>query len=97
VGIFKGLMMRVREKRLKRAWKFVDREMEQMEREWRRCFVLWSMRQLSERERQVIRRLYWDEWTETEIAQEMEISQPMISKIKQQALRKLKDLLSGLL
>lgn len=55
------------------------------------------MRQLSERERQVIRRLYWDEWTETEIAQEMEISQPMISKIKQQALRKLKDLLSGLL
>jgi RNA polymerase sigma factor (sigma-70 family) len=72
-------------------------EMEQMEREWRRCFVLWSMRQLSERERQVIRRLYWDEWTETEIAQEMEISQPMISKIKQQALRKLKDLLSGLL
>ncbi|MFZ8854185.1 MAG: sigma-70 family RNA polymerase sigma factor [Armatimonadota bacterium] len=55
------------------------------------------MRQLSERERQVVKQLYWDEWTEAEIAHELGISQQAVSKIKQKAIQKLKELLKGLL
>jgi RNA polymerase sigma factor (sigma-70 family) len=40
------------------------------------------MRQLSERERQVVKQLYWDERTEAEIAHELGISQQAVSKIK---------------
>jgi len=51
---------------------------------------------LNERERQVIKRLYWDERTEAEIAHELCISQQAVSKIKRKAIQKLRDLLKGL-
>jgi len=74
---------------------------EGLEREWRRyliCYLIrWALERLSEREQQVIKRLYWDEWTEAEIAQEMGISQQAVSKIKQRAIQKLRELLKGLL
>jgi RNA polymerase sigma factor (sigma-70 family) len=55
------------------------------------------MRQLSERERQVVKQLYWDERTEAEIAHELGISQQAVSKIKRKAIQKLRELLEGLL
>jgi len=56
-----------------------------------------ALSQLSERERFVIEQLFWDGWTEAEIAQELGISQQMVSKIKGKALRKLREMLNGLL
>ena len=69
---------------------------EGLEGEWRRYLIWWAMRQLSEQERQVLERLYGDGYTEEEIAQELGISQPVVSKVKRRALQKLKKLLSGL-
>jgi RNA polymerase sigma factor (sigma-70 family) len=68
-----------------------------LEQEWRRCLIFWALERLSERERQVINRLYWDEWTEAEIAHELGISQQAVSKIKRKAIQKLRELLEGLL
>jgi len=45
----------------------------------------------------VLLKFYWEGWTEEEIAQELGISQQAVSKVKQRALQKLKELLSGLL
>jgi len=70
---------------------------EGLEREWRRCLICWALERLSERERQVINRLYWDGRTESEIAHELGISQQAVSKIKQKAIQKLRELLKGLL
>ncbi len=70
---------------------------EGLEREWKRHLICWALERLSERERQVIRGLYWDERTEAEIAHELGISQQAISKIKQKALQRLKEWLEGLL
>jgi RNA polymerase sigma factor (sigma-70 family) len=69
---------------------------EGLEQEWRRCLIFWALERLSERERQVINRLYWDEWTEAEIAHELGISQQAVSKIKRKAIQKLRELLEGL-
>jgi RNA polymerase sigma factor (sigma-70 family) len=70
---------------------------EGLEREWRRCLICWALERLSERERQVMKRLYWDERTEAEIAHELGISQQAVSKIKRKAIQKLRELLEGLL
>jgi len=59
--------------------------------------IHWALERLSERERQVIKQLYWDEKTEAEIAHELGISQQAISKTKQKAIQKLKEWLKGLL
>jgi len=56
-----------------------------------------ALSQLSERERFVIEQLFWDGWTEAEIAQELGISQQMVSKIKGKTLRKLREILKELL
>jgi RNA polymerase sigma factor (sigma-70 family) len=69
---------------------------EGLEQEWRRYLIFWSLERLSERERQVMKRLYWDEWTEAEIAHELGISQQAVSKIKRKAIQKLRKLLEGL-
>ncbi|MFA0746298.1 sigma-70 family RNA polymerase sigma factor [Fervidibacter sp.] len=68
-----------------------------LEQEWRRYLIFWALERLSERERQVINRLYWDGRTEAEIAHELGISQQAVSKIKQKAIQKLRELLKGLL
>jgi RNA polymerase sigma factor (sigma-70 family) len=68
-----------------------------LEQEWRRCLIFWALERLSERERQVINRLYWDGHTEAEIAHELGISQQAVSKIKRKAIQKLRELLEGLL
>jgi RNA polymerase sigma factor (sigma-70 family) len=70
---------------------------EGLEREWRRYLIFWALERLSERERQVMKRLYRDEWTEAEIAHELGISQQAVSKIKRKAIQKLRELLEGLL
>jgi RNA polymerase sigma factor (sigma-70 family) len=70
---------------------------EGLEREWRRYLIFWALERLSERERQVINRLYWDGRTEAEIAHELGISQQAVSKIKRKAIQKLRELLEGLL
>jgi RNA polymerase sigma factor (sigma-70 family) len=70
---------------------------EGLEREWRRYLICWALERLSERERQVINRLYWDGRTEAEIAHELGISRQAVSKIKQKAIQKLRKLLKGLL
>jgi len=70
---------------------------EGLEREWRRYLIHWTLERLSERERQVIKQLYWDEKTEAEIAHELGISQQAVSKTKQKAIQKLKEWLKGLL
>jgi RNA polymerase sigma factor (sigma-70 family) len=70
---------------------------EGLEQEWRRCLIFWALERLSERERQVINRLYWDGRTEAEIAHELGISQQAVSKIKRKAIQKLRELLEGLL
>jgi RNA polymerase sigma factor (sigma-70 family) len=70
---------------------------EGLEREWRRYLIFWALERLSERERQVMKRLYWDERTEAEIAHELGISQQAVSKIKRKAIQKLRKLLEGLL
>jgi len=69
---------------------------EGLEREWRRYLIFWALERLSERERQVLERLYWDGYTEEEIAHELGISQQAISKIKRKALQRLKEWLEGL-
>jgi RNA polymerase sigma factor (sigma-70 family) len=70
---------------------------EGLEREWRRYLIFWALERLSERERQVVKQLYWDERTEAEIAHELGISQQAVSKIKRKAIQKLRELLEGLL
>lgn len=70
---------------------------EGLEQEWRRYLIFWALERLSERERQVINRLYWDGRTEAEIAHELGISQQAVSKIKRKAIQKLRELLEGLL
>jgi RNA polymerase sigma factor (sigma-70 family) len=70
---------------------------EGLEREWRRYLIFWALERLSERERQVMKRLYWDGRTEAEIAHELGISQQAVSKIKRKAIQKLRELLEGLL
>jgi RNA polymerase sigma factor (sigma-70 family) len=70
---------------------------EGLEREWRRYLIFWALERLSERERQVMKRLYWDGRTEVEIAHELGISQQAVSKIKRKAIQKLRELLEGLL
>ena len=75
----------------------VRMEGEGEKQEWRRFWVRWGMEKLGERERWVLLKFYWEGWTEEEIAQELGISQQAVSKVKQRALQKLKELLSGLL
>jgi RNA polymerase sigma factor (sigma-70 family) len=70
---------------------------ESLEQEWRRYLICWALERLSERERQVVKQLYWDGRTEAEIAHELGISQQAVSKIKQKAIQKLRELLEGLL
>jgi RNA polymerase sigma factor (sigma-70 family) len=70
---------------------------EGLEREWRRYLIFWALERLSERERQVLERLYWDGYTEAEVAKELGISQQAVSKIKRKAIQKLRELLEGLL
>ena len=70
---------------------------EGLEQEWRRYLIFWALERLSERERQVMKRLYWDGRTEAEIAHELGISQQAVSKIKRKAIQKLRELLEGLL
>jgi RNA polymerase sigma factor (sigma-70 family) len=41
--------------------------------------------------------LYWDGYTEAEVAKELGISQQAVSKIKRKAIQKLRELLEGLL
>jgi RNA polymerase sigma factor (sigma-70 family) len=69
---------------------------EGLEQEWRRCLIFWALERLSERERQVLERLYWDGYTEAEVAKELGISQQAVSKIKRKAIQKLRKLLEGL-
>jgi len=54
------------------------------------------MERLGERERWVLLKVYWEGWTEEEIAQELGISQQAVNKIKQKALQKLREWLKGL-
>ncbi|MFZ8854188.1 MAG: sigma-70 family RNA polymerase sigma factor, partial [Armatimonadota bacterium] len=68
-----------------------------LEQEWRRYLICWALERLSERERQVLERLYWDGYTEAEVAKELVISQQAVSKIKRKAIQKLRELLEGLL
>jgi RNA polymerase sigma factor (sigma-70 family) len=70
---------------------------EGLEQEWRRYLIFWALERLSERERQVLERLYWDGYTEAEVAKELGISQQAVSKIKRKAIQKLRELLEGLL
>ncbi len=69
--------------------------LQQEEREWLHALVRWAVSQLGAREREVIKRLFWDGWTEAEIAHALGISQQMVSKIRKKALQRLKELLSG--
>lgn len=55
--------------------------------------IRYALSQLSERERLVIERVFWDGRGEREVARELGISQQMVSKIKKQALKKLRGLL----
>ncbi|MDW8028187.1 MAG: sigma-70 family RNA polymerase sigma factor [Armatimonadota bacterium] len=75
-------------------WEFALLSQEQEEKAFRETLLRWALSQLSQKERLVIERLYWDGWTEAEIAQGLGISQQAVSKIKGQALKKLKELLS---
>lgn len=70
--------------------------MEGEKQEWRRFWVRWGMERLGERERWVLLKVYWEGWTEEEIAQELGISQQAVNKIKQKALQKLREWLKGL-
>ena len=65
--------------------------------ERRRFWVHWGMERLGKRERWVLLKLYWEGWTEGEIAQELGISQQAVNKIKQEAIQKLREWLKGLL
>ncbi len=76
-------------------WEFALLTLQQEEREWQHAFVRWAVSQLGARERWVIERLFWDGWTEAEIARALSISQQMVSKIRKRALQRLKELLAG--
>ncbi|MGQ9462586.1 MAG: sigma-70 family RNA polymerase sigma factor [Candidatus Fervidibacter sp.] len=64
--------------------------------EWLRVLFHWALAKLSGRERFVTERLYCDGWTETEIAQALKISQQAVSKIKRQAIEKLRQFITWL-
>jgi len=78
-------------------WEFALLSLQREGKEWQRMVIHLALSQLSERERFVIEQLFWDGWTEAEIVQELGISQQMVSKIKGKALRKLREMLNGLL
>ena len=78
-------------------WEFALLSLQREGKEWQRIVIHLALSQLSERERFVIEQLFWDGWTEAEIAQELGISQQMVSKIKGKTLRKLREILKELL
>jgi len=53
----------------------------------------WLIEQLPERERTVIRALYFEGWTQREVAKHLGMSQMMVSKIHQTALRHMKEMM----
>lgn len=75
-------------------WEFALLLQEQDSKIQQRALLNLALSQLSEKERFVIKRLYWDGWTESEIAQALSMSQQAINKIKKRALQKLRDMLS---
>gem|GEM_PF-2443269 len=75
-------------------WEFALLLQEQDSKIQQRALLNLALSQLSEKERFVIKRLYWDGWTETEIAQALNMSQQAINKIKKRTLQKLRDMLS---
>jgi RNA polymerase sigma factor (sigma-70 family) len=76
MGIFQGFLMRGEVEEGDESAEVCEGvSIEGLEGEWRRYLIWWAMRQLSERERQVLERLYGDGYTEEEIAQELGISQ----------------------
>jgi RNA polymerase sigma factor (sigma-70 family) len=74
-------------------WESALLSIRQEEKEWQQMVIRLALSQLSKRERLVIELLFWDRQTETDIAQELGISQQMVSKIKKRALEKLKEVL----
>ncbi len=76
-------------------WEFALLMLQQEEREWLHALVRWAVSQLGAREREVIKRLFWDGWTEAEIAHALGISQQMVSKIRKRALQRLNQRLAG--
>lgn len=78
-------------------WRFALLSLQQERKEWQQMVIRLALSQLSERERLVVEQLFWDMRTEAEISQELGISQQMVSKIKKEALKKLRKILNGLL
>lgn len=75
-------------------WEFTLLSLQQEEKAWKRALIRWALSWLSAKERFVIERLFGDGWTEAEIAQGLGISQQAVSKVKRQALQKLREMLS---
>ncbi len=78
-------------------WDWVETEIEEGEDEqevnWLAMVVRQALSNLSEEERYLIQRKFWDGATEREIAKELGISQPAVHKRIQQALERLRKIL----